>query len=310
MLTRFISSLSTSLEPFSNAKLAWIGLCLLGFLTLPFLLTRVVVLRRQRDQARQSAEELREALSSLRESTECRTELLAMASHDLRGASGMARSLADLIARDLDTPSRLSEVATTLVATTGHMEQMVLRLMERAAAEEENWTVTPVHFDLAKLVGQSAVSWRADAARKNITLAERSMDSLPVVLDPMLTAEIINNLVSNAVKFTEAGGRVGLELTSTHEYLKLRVVDNGPGISAKEQHRLFRPFHTLSTRPTAGESSTGLGLAIAKRLTELQQGSLCLERSDATGTAFELTLPRSLANHPPQPLRRRDEAAA
>lgn len=310
MLTRLISTAALSLEPFSNLKLVLsILLWLAGIALLAFAIG-MVRMRRQRDQARLDMLQLQTALASLRSSTEFRTELLAVAAHDLRGATGMCRSLADLIARDSQTPARLAEVASTIVATTSHMEQMVYRLLERVAAQDEDWTVTPVRFDLAKLVDQTAVSWRPDAKRKDIALAASAAESLAVVLDPMLTAEILTNLVSNAVKFTPNGGRVGLELTAGDDSVFLRVIDTGPGISRKERPRLFRPFHPLSARPTGGEPSTGLGLAIAKRLAELQRGDLDLERSDESGTVFLLTLPRWLATDPERPSASSREVAA
>lgn len=310
MLPRPISATDLGFEPLSNGATAVGLLATVALLALVALASWLLVMRRQRDQALDAARELEAALSALRNSNEFRSELLAVAAHDLRGATGMNRSLADLIARDHQTPPRLAEVAATIVATTTHMEQMVYRLLERAAAQDDDWTVTPVRFDLAKLVQQTTLSWRADARKKDLTLSASSAASVPVALDPMLTAEIITNLVSNAVKFTLPGGSVRLDLEASAEQLTLRVIDTGPGISVEDRPRLFRPFHPLSARPTGGESSTGLGLAIAKRLAELQQGELDVERSGANGTIFALRLPRSLADHPPPPAGRVREAAA
>jgi signal transduction histidine kinase len=112
--------------------------------------------------------------------------------------------------------------------------------------------------------------------------------------DAALLAQVADNFVSNAIKFSPAGTAVRIEVQTAdgHPWARLAVIDRGPGIAADEQANLFRKFGRASTRPTAGETSHGLGLAVAKRLAEAMGGSVGCESEAGAGATFWVELAR------------------
>jgi signal transduction histidine kinase len=103
--------------------------------------------------------------------------------------------------------------------------------------------------------------------------------------------EALDNLVSNAIKFSPAGGAIGVSVARVGGEILLSVEDEGPGLKPGDGARLFRRFQRLSAQPTGGESSTGLGLSIAKRIVELHGGRITGESKPARGAVFTMALP-------------------
>lgn len=103
---------------------------------------------------------------------------------------------------------------------------------------------------------------------------------------------IFENLLSNAIKFSEEGKNIEVIISNSDEYLLINVIDEGAGIDPSEEDKLFKKFSKLSARPTAGESSTGLGLSLVKRYVELSNGKVWHERNtNAQGAIFKVQLP-------------------
>ena len=112
-----------------------------------------------------------------------------------------------------------------------------------------------------------------------------------MAFDAHRLGQAIDNLITNAIKFSPIGTNIYLTLKQDGELVKFSVTDEGPGIPRDEQHLLFSEFHRLSIRPTAGETSTGLGLAIAKKIIEAHNGMVEFETQEGVGSTFSLILP-------------------
>ena len=112
-----------------------------------------------------------------------------------------------------------------------------------------------------------------------------------VWIDAEFFLRVAGNLVSNAIKYSPAGTTVTMTLAIERDELQLRVQDQGPGISAADQKKLFRKFTRLSARPTGGETSSGLGLAIVKRITDAMGGRVRCESELGRGATFHVAVP-------------------
>ena len=112
-----------------------------------------------------------------------------------------------------------------------------------------------------------------------------------VAADTTQLVQIMDNLVSNAVKYSPSGKNIYVRVYQVDSRVRAEIKDEGPGISAEDQKRLFGKFARLSARPTAGEHSTGLGLAIVKRLVESMKGKVWCESHPGQGAAFIVELP-------------------
>jgi signal transduction histidine kinase len=132
--------------------------------------------------------------------------------------------------------------------------------------------------------------YQPHAEHKRITMLS-SIEPAWVIGDRIRIQEIIDNLVSNAVKYTPHGGEVRVLLARRGNVVRLVVSDTGPGFTEEDKKKLFKKFQRLSARPTGGESSTGLGLAIVKKLVELMEGTIWLESQPGEGAIFYVELP-------------------
>ena len=103
--------------------------------------------------------------------------------------------------------------------------------------------------------------------------------------------QVLDNLISNAIKYSPPGSSIHVSLGRKGTMAEIRVTDEGPGIEPKEQERLFGEFQKMSTKPTGGEKSTGLGLAIARRMVEAHNGTIGVESMPGSGSTFKFMLP-------------------
>jgi signal transduction histidine kinase len=153
-------------------------------------------------------------------------------------------------------------------------------------------TIRPELVDLAVLVREVATANQPLADNKKQVITVSAPTDCPVSCDGDRMREAIDNLVSNAIKYSPAGGHIELLVDQAPGETHVRVRDEGAGLSPEDMARLFGRFQRLSAKPTAGESSTGLGLSIAKRIVELHGGSISAQSEGAgLGTTFTMRLP-------------------
>jgi signal transduction histidine kinase len=146
--------------------------------------------------------------------------------------------------------------------------------------------------DLEALTRKVLKAFGPAAAAKRLTLRLTVQAPVPrIKADPLQLERVLNNLVSNALKFSAEGGSIVVGLRSLPAQVALWVADNGPGISPADLQTLFQEYCELSNRPTRGEKSTGLGLVITKRLVEAHGGEIEVESHPGLGTTFTVKLP-------------------
>ena len=130
------------------------------------------------------------------------------------------------------------------------------------------------------------------AQKKGIVLEQHYSGELDRVrCDRHKLKQVMNNLISNAIKFSPQGGVVSLSVCGSGSEMRVEVRDQGVGIPANEQERLFKPFGRSSARATGGEKSTGLGLAISRRIVESHGGKIGVDSTPGSGSIFWFTIP-------------------
>ena len=203
---------------------------------------------------------------------------LGICSHDLKNPLSSVIGLAGLVKADAGDAAEVRAHAADILQTSEFMFQLVTNLLDLGAIEQGRFNLQPEPVDLAALVSEGVENYRRRAADKNIRLTLAAPTG-PVMIraDVRAVRQVVDNLVSNGVKYTPAGGEVVVQVEASADAAAgFAVRDTGPGLSAADQTRLFQKYARLSSRVTGGESSTGLGLSIVKRLVEAMGGARAL----------------------------------
>jgi len=253
--------------------------------------------------------ELGEANVALFEANRIKNEFLANVSHELRTPLNSIIGFADLLADAED--ERVRRYAHNISSSAKHLMSMINDLLDLAKIEAGK---TIMQFDRVSVIDtcQTLIALTKPMAdKKELTIREELSDDVPIIMtDGSRLQQILYNLLSNAIKFTPAGGEVtvrahahGNEDTSEVKWVSVTVIDNGPGISEGDQKHIFEKFYQADRTLTKESQGAGLGLAIAKELTDLLGGKISLESSPGHGAAFTVALPvESPVQHEDTPL--------
>lgn len=248
-------------------------------------------LRRELLERRRVEAELRAAHGRLEELNRERAQLLSMAAHDLRNPlTGLVLSLDFVDVEDREARRRVVQEMKQLAT---HMVELLSNLLDAQALEEGRRTLRPQRVCLATLVREAIVEHHRRAVRKLLRVQLQAPAQLELFADAGALRQVTDNLLSNAIKFSPAGRRIDLAIEETPRGVRLVVADEGPGISPASMDRLFTKFARLDARPTGGEGSVGLGLAIVRQLVEAMDGRVWCESELGRGTRFMVELPRS-----------------
>jgi len=227
--------------------------------------------------------DLKAARDQLRRVAADKDELLGLIAHDFKNHLAAMQVHADYLAKNAAAlPPKAAECAAVIARESTRMARCVQELLANEAAGRQPLTLTTVNA--AEAAADAAAAIRPLAAAKNQNVVVTLPPEPPAITaDAAALRQVLDNLLSNAVKFSPPGGRIALTVTNGSGEVRLTVQDSGPGFSPDDLARAFQRYTRLSARPTAGESSTGLGLSIAHKLITAMSGSLTLETHDSGG---------------------------
>lgn len=250
--------------------------------------------RTAHSQMERALEELANANARLKRMNEEKSEFLGIAAHDLKNPLTVVMGYSDRLAMgDLDNQN-LVRIAGVISREASRMRDLISGLLDLSALEEGLKSFQVYPHDVSSLIGQAVENSRTLLERKKIVLLlKEPAQSLSVLCDAQAFLQVMDNLISNAIKFSESGSQVSVISGRRESKIFVTVTDTGPGISADDQSKLFQKFTRLSARPTAGESSTGLGLSIVKRMVEGMGGTVTCASEPGKGAAFTVELPAS-----------------
>jgi len=232
----------------------------------------------------------------LRQANSFKSEILGTIAHDLKNPLGVILGRTEIVKEMIAAAGALDgNVQAQLAQIRGaanQLTQMVDDLVADAMADALDITIRREPVDISMLVEEVAEANRPLAARKKQTITVSAPPNHAAMCDADRLREAIDNLVSNAVKYSPIGGAIDLLVAQTAGGIMVEVRDQGAGLSPEDISRLFGRFQRLSAKPTAGESSTGLGLSIVKRIVDLHGGQITVESpGPGKGATFKLTLP-------------------
>jgi signal transduction histidine kinase len=264
------------------------------YLSKPFQTKEVLARIRTHLRNQLLTEQQKLLVDQLSKANAAKNKFLGMAAHDLRNPlasiRGMAEFLRDGVVGELTPDQR--DLIETIHSASQTMLTMVNQLLDVATIEAGELRIDPQRHAISELIAKATYVANIDAAKKH-TRIEFAAPTSPIhaEFDATKMQQVIDNLLSNAVKYSPPGSTISVELHSGDAYCSFGVKDQGPGIPDDERDRLFKDFGRLSVRPTGGEKSTGLGLAICRKIVEAHRGTIEAENLAAGGCEFRVTFP-------------------
>jgi signal transduction histidine kinase len=229
-----------------------------------------------------------------------KNEILGTVAHDLKNPLGVilgrTEMLTELIGAGSPKESITAQVEHIRDATR-RLTLMVDHLISDAMADAFDISIRREPVDVAALVSEVAEANRPLAQNKQQDIAVATPSSQVTMCDSDRMREAIDNLVSNAIKYSPIGGKIALHVEREDDDIIIRVADQGAGLSPEDLGRLFGRFQRLSAKPTAGESSTGLGLSIVKKIVDMHGGNVSADSAGpGEGSTFTIILPVTAAS--------------
>jgi signal transduction histidine kinase len=248
---------------------------------------------------KQLLDERKQYIAELQAAHEMKDRFLQMASHDLKGPLGnigMAQYLLRKLLQDNDEGLQLLDLIDTV---TENMGNVVKDFLDTAALQSGQMDLHLDNVAASELIHEVAGQYRFVAEQKQIELLAPEASGI-IWVDRQRTAQVLSNLISNAIKYSPRGSVVTVWADQGPHSVHISVADQGPGIPVEERNRLFTQFGKLSTRPTEGENSTGLGLWIVQHLVTLQNGRVGVDCPPEGGSIFWIEMPMGIADSAPE----------
>ncbi len=226
------------------------------------------------------------------ELNELKNKFLGMAAHDLRNPLASIGGFCEILLEDENSLTEdQKEMLTIIHSASENMLSLVNDLLDVSIIESGKLKLERERGSLKKVLEDRIRLNKIVAQKKNIQLHSSITGITDILFDKNRTAQVIDNLISNAIKFSPLDSNIYIYLEKVGKMAKISVKDEGPGISPEDQSKLFGDFQKLSARPTGGEKSTGLGLAIVKKIVEAHQGTVEVQSQLGSGSTFSFTIP-------------------
>ena len=234
-----------------------------------------------------------EQLAGAEAASRAKSTMISSISHELRTPLNALLGYLDLMTEGLAGPvtEKQTKMLGRMKVATLHLLQLVEQILTYSRTEAGQLTVNPEPVDVGGLVNETAALIEPLLEASGLPFEMRLPEErLTVVTDPGLLRQILINLLTNAIKFTD-GGEIRLEISADGNDLRLAVHDTGIGIAPADMERIFEPFQRVEQERVVREEGTGLGLAVSRRLARLLGGDVTAVSKLGVGSTFTLQLP-------------------
>ena len=221
--------------------------------------------------------------------------MMSVVAHDLKSPLNQINGLANVIKLDDENLNITQKDCLDNIDTaSSRLSEMVNKILDGRSLEKREHSLQIEGIDIEKMAGEVLNDFSTVADNKKITLHKNTnKNGAFVKADRHYLRQVLDNLVSNAIKFSPNGKNVKLNIENNGSSVLAEIVDEGPGLTNADKEILFTEYAILSAKPTGGESSTGLGLAIVKNYVERMGGEVWCESIFGQGAAFKVKLERS-----------------
>jgi two-component system phosphate regulon sensor histidine kinase PhoR len=236
-----------------------------------------------------------ENVTALRRLERIRTEFIDNLAHELRTPLASIRLLTEMLAHDLaaaDAPPRIRDRVATIDVETGHLAQIVNELLDLSRIEQATSRVRADEVMVGPLVSGTLARLRTFADRQGVELRSNVPDDVPPIRgEEERLAQLLLNLLHNAIKFSPEGGVVSVAAVQAGGMLTIDVADQGEGIPRAERTRVFERFYKVDRSRRRDQGGTGLGLSIARHIVEAHGGRIWVASTDGPGTTMRFSIP-------------------
>ena len=256
----------------------------------------------QRHEEEQQRQALQSALDNAMAASRAKSQFLSNMSHDIRTPMNAIVGMAAIAAAHLNDRDRVAECLKKIGLSSKHLLSLINDVLDMSKIESGKLSLRYEPFDFAELLSEltELLKPQADAGRLTMEVSLTKLKNEKVIGDPLRVQQVCINILSNAIKYTPAGGSIHVTVTqkagARKGYLNYVFCCSDTGIGMKEEfiERLFQPFERAQDSTSSKVTGTGLGMAITKNVVDLMNGSIRVESTPGKGSVFTVTLPLKL----------------
>lgn len=248
---------------------------------------------------KRAEEELKKSTENLIKLNETKDRFISIISHDLRTPFSSILGFTDLLVNDDElTEDEKKQYVRYIQESSRSMLALVNSLLDWTRLQTGRIKFEPQKIDVTKIITDSINALSGTAMQKGIEIETKLNQYLYLFVDKSLISQVFNNLISNAIKFTNKGGKISISAcpASGSRFIQFNVKDSGVGIKEEDLPKLFNVDSKFTSEGTAGEKGSGLGLSLVKEIIEKHGGTISVESKYGVGSEFKFTLPIASSN--------------
>ncbi|HYF03154.1 MAG TPA: tetratricopeptide repeat-containing sensor histidine kinase [Patescibacteria group bacterium] len=236
--------------------------------------------------------ELAKANEQLIALSEERKEFISIAAHDLRNPLHSVKLMLNVLKmEESGLKPEFAHYVKEIEIASANMLELIQNLLDTEIIESGRLSLNIEPFLAADVVEHVIARYKSAAHEKKINIIKEIDPKIYILADARYAMQVMDNVFSNAIKYSPLGKSINFRLFKKEDMTRIEIKDEGVGLHPEEMQKLFGKFQRLSARPTGGEHSTGLGLSIAKKLTEAMNGKIWCESEAGQGAMFIIEFP-------------------
>jgi len=235
-------------------------------------------------------------LNSLKEANDFKKEILGIAAHDLRNPLNIIIGFSNIIQELGNNNKEIIYYAEHINTEAKQMNELLSELLNTASNDATDFEINRSDFNLTELTNSILLSFHSSLESKKQKAKFHCSEEIIINADKKKIKEVLENLISNAIKYSHSGKQITVTLSKNVSFIELKVKDEGLGMTENDLQKIFGKYQKLSAKPTNNESSMGLGLYIVKKIIDQHNGNIFVNSSIGKGTTFNIILPNIKQN--------------